>query len=262
RAEKQFDDTGKPCRLFGCHVDITERKLGEKRLLEYQQRLKALATQLTLTEEKEKRHIASDLHDHIGHSLALARMQLDAVLEAASQTERTVLINDISNIILKAIQDTKNLIFELSSPLMNEIGLAAAISEWLEEYLERRYGLETELIDKSRDKSLDNDLRAILFRNVRELFTNIIKHSKAKKVNILLENSAVEYIITITDDGIGFDPAVVSRDVKLEKRFGLFSIQERMADLNGSLEIISEPGKGSKIIMSVPFDNSNSKKKA
>ncbi len=131
-----------------------------------------------------------------------------------------------------------------------------------EEYLERRYGLETELIDKSSDKSLDNDLRAILFRNVRELFTNIIKHSKAKKVNILLENSAGEYIITITDDGIGFDPAAVSRDVKLEKKFGLFSIQERMSDLGGALEILSEPGNGSQIIMSVPFDNSNSKKKA
>ena len=243
-------------------IDITERMQSEERILKYQQRLKALALQLTLAEEKERRNIAADLHDHIGHSLALARMQLSAVLEAASQTERTLLVNDISNILLEAIHDTKNLIFELSSPLMNEIGLAAAISEWLEEYLERRYGMETELIDEGGDISLDVDLRAILFRNMRELFTNIIKHAKAKKVSVFLENSAEEYIITITDDGSGFDPEAVSQEVKQEKGFGLFSIQERMSDLGGSLEILSEPGKGSKIIMSVPLDKNNIKKKA
>ena len=242
-------------RLIINFTDITERKQAEERIREYAEQLKALALQLTLTEEKERRHIAADLHDQLGHSLALARMQLDAVLKAASQTERTLLINDISNILLEAIHDTKNIIFELSSPLMNEIGLAAAISEWLEEYLERRYGLETELIDKSSDISLDSDLRAILFRNVRELFTNIIKHAKAKKMSVVLEKSAEEYVISITDDGIGFDPEEISREVKQERGFGLFSIQERLSDLGGSLKILSKPGQGTKVIMSIPFKN-------
>jgi signal transduction histidine kinase len=223
--------------------------------MKYNERLKALALQLTLTEEKERRNIASDLHDNIGHSLALARMQLDAVRRAASPTERAVLINDTSNILLAAVQETKSLIFELSSPLMNEMGLSAAISDWLEDYLERRYGLETHLIDKNGEITLDGDLRALLFRNVRELFTNIIKHANAKKVEVRLEHTSDVYRISISDDGIGFDNDQVSRDVKTKQGFGLFSIRERMADLGGSLEIRSQPGNGTTIIMSVPFQN-------
>jgi signal transduction histidine kinase len=187
-------------------------------------------------------------------------MQLDAVLKADSKMERTVLINDVSNILLQAIQDTKDLIFELSSPLMNEIGLASAISEWLEEYMERRYGLETELTDKCEDESLDRDLRAILFRNVRELFTNIIKHARAKKVSVVLESANDMYTIKVKDDGIGFNPEPSPQEAKQERGFGLFSIQERMADLCGSLEVLSQPGKGTQIIMSVPIKNSDSKK--
>ena len=182
------------------------------------------------------------------------------MLDAASHTERTVLVNDISNILLKAIQDSKNLIFELSSPLVNEIGLSTAISAWLEEYLEGRYGLETTLIDKSGDVSLGSDLRAILFRNVRELFTNIIKHAKAKKVDVILENTSESYIITITDDGIGFDLDQVAQELKQERGFGLFSVEERMIDLGGSLEILSKPGHGTKIILSASLGSNTSGK--
>jgi PAS domain S-box-containing protein len=260
RATPVKDDGGYVIGAIEVAFDITLRKQAEEKIRYYTEKLKALAFQLTLSEEKERRHIAADLHDHIGHSLALARMQLDAALKATSKTERTVLINDVSNILLDAIQGTKDLIFELSSPLMNEIGLATAISEWLEEYMERRYGLETELTDKCEDVSLDIDLRAILFRNVRELFTNIIKHSRAKKVSVVLEGSEDSYIIKVKDDGIGFDLEKKTQEVQQERGFGLFSIKERMADLGGSVEILSQPGKGTQIIMSAPIKNSDSKK--
>jgi len=138
--------------------EIAERKQAEEAILRYQQRLKALASQLTLAEEQERRRISADLHDNVGHSLALARMQLSGILESESALERKILVKDLSNILLKALQDTRSLIFKLSSPSMNEIGLAAAISEWLEEQVEKRHNLKTELIDDICDghrKNLD-----------------------------------------------------------------------------------------------------------
>jgi PAS domain S-box-containing protein len=113
--------------------DIRARKESEKALQEYQQRLKALALELTIAEEQERRRIAANWHDLIRHPLVLVCVQLKQVMEARSQLETKVLINDISNCILKAMQDAKNGIFELSSPFRMGVGLLATIAELLEE---------------------------------------------------------------------------------------------------------------------------------
>jgi PAS domain S-box-containing protein len=241
--------------ISGMVMDITERKLAEQKVIDYQQRLKALATQLTIAEEKERRVIATDLHDQVGYSLSLANMQLNEILEVDSVVERTLLVKDISNILLKALQDTRSLIFELSSPTMNEIGLAAAISEWLEEQIAKRHDLKIEFIDATDDnhkKTLDSNVRALLFRNVRELLTNVIKHSRAQnvRVQIISEGSCLK--ITVEDDGVGFNPDADNTKQKAAEGFGLFSIQERMADLGGSFDIQSHPGKGCRMTLISP----------
>jgi len=87
--------------------NIAERKQKEQQLQEYQERLKALASQLTLAEEKERRAIAADLHDNVGHSLALVRMQLNSVPETNSELEKNILVKNVSNILLAALQDTR-----------------------------------------------------------------------------------------------------------------------------------------------------------
>ncbi len=257
RAEKQFDDTGKPCRLFGCHVDITEQKQAEQALQEYQQKLKSLVSQLTITEERERRRIAADLHDHIGHSLALARMQLKGILETQSELEKNLLVKDISNVLLKALQDTRSLIFELSSPSMNEIGLAAAISEWLEEQIAKRYDLEIEFIENIGDdhrNTLDENVRALLFRNVQELLANVVKHARANKVLVYITEDDARVKIVVEDDGVGFDPDTGATKNKQNDCFGLFSIRERMTGLGGSFDIQSEPGKGCRVVLTVPVE--------
>jgi len=228
-------------------AEITERMQAEQKIQGYQQRLKALASQLTLTEERERRQIAADLHDHIGQSLAFTRMRLETARKATSKPKLNAILDDISESALQAIQDTRNLISELSSPVMNEIGLAAAISEWLREQIGRRHGLRTELIDDGQKKPLDDDTRAILFRNVRELVTNVVKHAQASKATVCLEQADAWLKVIVQDDGVGFDPHAASRG------FGLFSIQERMADLGGSLDIVSEPGNGCKAVLTTPL---------
>ena len=215
-----------------------------------------MASQLTIAEEGERRRIAAELHDHVSQSLAFARIQVAAARKSTSVGKRNAILDDISETLLHTIQDTKNLTFELSAPSMNEIGLGAAISEWLEEYIGRRYGLKTEFIDEIEDslrKTLDDNVRAILFRNIRELLTNVIKHAHANQVRVSMAHADAFLKIVVQDDGIGFGYSSEFQRVKSEGGFGLFSIQERMADVGGTLEIVSKPGKGCKAILTVPL---------
>jgi len=237
-------------------MDITERKKAEQKIIDYQQRLKALTSQLTIAEEKERRAIAADLHDHVGQSLALALIQLASARKFASESKLAEMLDDISDTLLKTLEDTQLLMLELSSPAMHEIGLSSAISEWLESQIGNRHSLKTEVIDNipdNRRKTLDPNVRTMLFRNVRELLINVVKHARANKVSVRLEDRSPNIRIIIEDDGIGFDPRAMIQAGSKFGGFGLFSIEEFMADLGGSLRIVSEPGKGCTAILSVPF---------
>jgi PAS domain S-box-containing protein len=238
--------------------DISERKQKEQQLQIYQQRLKALAYQLTITEERERHAIATDLHDHVGQSLALARIQLTSARQFASESKLVDKLDDISGTLLKILEDTQLLMLELSSPAMHETGLSSAISEWLESQIENRHSLKTEVIDNishNRRKTLDANVRTILFRNVRELIINVVKHARTNKVSVRLEDRDTSIRVIVEDDGIGFDPLAVTQADSKAGGFGLFSIQELMADLGGDLKIVSEPGKGCTAILSAPFSD-------
>jgi PAS domain S-box-containing protein len=115
--------------LLGLSVNITEQKQAEEKLQEYQQRLRALASELTLTEERQRRNIALDLHDQVGQSLAVMRMQLAVAQKESSGRKVATILDEVSGSLRTAIQDTRNVISDLSSPLINELGLAAALSE-------------------------------------------------------------------------------------------------------------------------------------
>jgi len=247
-----YDEKGEPSLVVELLRDITARRQAEQKLQEYQHRLKSLASQLTVAEERERRRLAADLHDQIGQTLALARIQLAAVRKSVSDDGLTGQIDELSESMRQAAQDTQDLVFDLSSPSMNELGLAAAISEWLEEKIGKRSGLKTEFVADGHRKTINDDERAILFRNVRELLTNVVKHARANRVSVSMEYADAALKIVVRDDGIGFDNPSVSKKGGTEGGFGLFSIQERMTDLGGVLEIESEPGEGFKAILIMP----------
>ena len=250
-----FRVNGEVVSTTGILRDISERKEAEDQLLAYQKRLKALASQLTIAEEKERKRIATDLHDDVCQSLALLRMQVSKARKKASAPALTTQLDDISETLLQTLQRTRHLMSDLSSPSMNEIGLSAAISELLEDLAKKRHNLETEFIDETTDlprNMLDDTVRAILYRNVRELLTNIIKHARAQKVSVYIQKVDDLVLLSVRDDGIGFDPGAISRSNGQKSGFGLFSIKERMSDMNGTFEVVSAPGKGCKVLLTVP----------
>ena len=243
---------------YGYQGDISRRKRQEQRLQDHQQRLKSMAAQLTLAEERERRCIAADLHDHVGQSLALTRLQLAAARKGLpADGSLNAQLGDISASLLRAIQDTRHLIFELSSPALNELGLGSAIADWCEQRAGGHQGLRVEVHDHAKQMEIDTDLRAILFRNIRELITNVIKHAGAGSLSVLLDQEGSELVTTVQDDGVGFDPGDGLQGVSSGGGFGLFSIQERMTDLGGRLELVSQPGAGCRAILRLPIPTKN-----
>jgi PAS domain S-box-containing protein len=252
-----IDNEGKIIGLLGLSVNTTEQKLGEKAINDYQQRLKALAAELTLAEERERRRIAADLHDHVSQTLALARVQLVNARKTVPGASQDALFDEVSQTLIEAIQATRTLTFDLSSPLLKELGLEMAVSAWLRDQIGIGYNLETKFLDDGQEKPLTEDVRAILFRNVRELLANVVRHAQATEIQVSVERLGSDIIITVQDDGLGFDPSSVFRQDHPKGGFGLFSIQERMADMGGSFEIISAPGEGCTAVLSAPLDLGN-----
>jgi len=234
-------------------IEIAERKRTEKKLLDYQQKLRSLASELTLTEERQRRRIATDLHDSIGQALAISNMKLSAIRTSKSDPEFEKELDDIYGLLKQTIQNTRTLTFELSPPILYELGLESAV-EWLTEKFHEQHGIRTNFIDDGNPKPLSNDIRIVLFRTVRELLFNIVKHADAKNVTVSMERENSDLRIRITDDGIGFDLSDFDADTGKRAGFGIFSIREQLDFLGGHLEIKSKPGRGTCITLAAPLN--------
>jgi len=243
---------------LGIARDVTEHKHAEKKLLEYQAELKSLASQLSLTEERERRRLATDLHDRISQSLVISKIKLDQLCKSSISNGLSKSLEDISKCLEQIIDDTRALTFDLSYPILYELGFEAAVAEWLTDQVQEKHGVETEFVDDGHVKPLDDDIRVLLFRNVRELLINVVKHARARKVRVTIHKVNKHIKVSVEDDGVGFDPVEVSSMAAKRAEFGLFSIKERLEQLGGRIEIDSGPGHGISITMTAPLKHGNS----
>lgn len=238
--------------LLGLSVNITEQKQAEVQIEKYQKRLKKLAHELTIGEEKIRKQIANDLHDNVGQLLSTSRMQLARILELEKNPEIKIRIKTVSQTLLKSIQSTRESIFDLSPPQLNEIGLYAAVYDWALFQIEQKHNIKTIITCKEEVFDLDENTRFLLFRSIKELIINVIKHARARQLKVHFKPNNQKLEIMVEDDGIGFN--YNSNIYKLKTNvFGLFSIQERMADLGGALRIDSVIDKGTKATLTVPL---------
>lgn len=240
----------RPHRTIANIVDITDRKSYEHELDVHRQALTTLATELSLTQEKERRQIADDLHDHIGQNLVLAKMKLGE-LKSLLSAEHSGSIEQIRVVLDQSLKDTRALIQDLCPQVLYELGFEAAI-DWLVEQTQTKYGLRcvTE-IGRSR-RPIREDRQVILFQAVRELLVNVAKHARATEAKVTFRADPTGVRIEVADDGCGFDPSSLTLPRSMGQGFGLFSIRERLARLGGELKITSVPGQGTRATLTMP----------
>ncbi|MBN1803925.1 MAG: PAS domain S-box protein [Sedimentisphaerales bacterium] len=245
------DKNGKVTDIIEYCFDITKRKRAEEKLIAYQAQLRSLASELSLAEERERRHIAAELHDQISQTLALSKINLQTLGKSAGLEDSSIL-KEIIKSIENTIEQVQSLTFDLSSPTLYKFGLVKAIDELLYDYIKKTGITYTLNVDKSQ-KLLDEDIMVLLFQSVRELLINIIKHSQARKVEVTINRDEDNIRIIVCDDGVGFD---TNRFESYEQRtggFGLFNIRERLNYISGSFKIESQPGKGCRIMLIAPL---------
>jgi len=232
-------------------LDITKRKQVEESLREYHGQLQSLASQLTLAEERERRRIATALHDQISQPLAISKIKIEEMLHSGGLDDSHKVLRDVRDWLSKAMMDTRLLTSGLCSPVLYELGFEKAVAAWLDEEIQGKHNIRTELSVDGKLKYLDDDIRALLFRDVRELLINVVKHAQAKKVKVSINKVNDMIQVRVEDDGIGFEPAELSS--ARGSAFGLFSIRERLEHLGGRFEIDSAPGRGCGITMLAPL---------
>jgi PAS domain S-box-containing protein len=232
--------------------DITDQKHAQDKLKEYQTKLKSMAVMSLLNEERQKRRIAHGLHDDIGQKLAITKIGLLSSIHSNTDEDTIKSVKRVCLEIDTMIENVRNLTFELSNPVLSELGLEAAIERHLKKEIQDKHNIAYQLDTCGRLNHLDEDICMCLFRSVRELLNNVIKHSKANKVSISLDKTDDEIVILVSDDGVGFDTVTV--DSEINTGFGLFSIREQLESFSGKLKVESSVGHGSTFTISVPLN--------
>ena len=201
-------------------------------------RLRALATELTVTEQTERRRLATELHDYLAQLLVVTRMKIGQLLRQDQDEAARAMLQDVDQLLHQSLDYTRTLVSELTPQALYERGLSAAV-QWLGDQLLRQHMLAVEVSIDAPELSLPETEAVLLFHSIRELLFNVLKHAKTDRASVRLSYHLSLLSITVSDPGCGFDVSQLSDD-----RFGLLSIRERMMALGGSFNLQSEPGKG------------------
>ena len=236
-------------------TDITEKRKADGRIDKYHERLGELASQLALAAENERRCLADELHDVTGQNLALAKIKLAEIRDLAGTEDMEKQMDRLDyvlQLIDEASASTRSLTFELSPPILYELGFEAT-AEWLGERILKKYNIAFSFEDDRQPKPLADDMKVLLYLSLRELIVNIAKHSKARNATLSIRREGDTISVSVSDDGVGFDASDMDHQIMKSASFGLFSTRERLERLGGDLKIVSQPGQGTTATMIAPL---------
>lgn len=215
--------------------------------------LRTLVIELSMSEEQERRRIATALHDQISQVLAFAKIELRALMTDQAPSAARDRLERTWSYIDQAYQQTKTLTFEVSPPILYDLGLEAAL-DWLAEQYQTQHGLHIQLLRDGDTVPLTEKIALILFRAVQELLTNVVKHAHAHQVTIHLVYLDTAMQISVTDDGVGYIETMRTvAGTKKPKTFGHFNLRERINYLGGRFDLTSQPHQGTQVTIEVPF---------
>jgi signal transduction histidine kinase len=218
-----------------------------------QQRLRALAAALIVAEESERRATATELHDEIGQSLAAVKLKLDSLEQDVVPEAAAAAVRDVSRLVSQIIGRARSLMTELSPPGLYDLGFDMAL-EWLAKRTTEREGIACRLLRHGTPVEITPELRLLLFAAARELLRNVAHHSGVREAALTLVYAPARVELEIEDAGRGFDTGTLARLPNASRGFGLFAMSERARDLGGSMDIVSAPGRGTRVRLSFPLE--------
>jgi signal transduction histidine kinase len=230
-----------------------ERRVAKRtaEAVEQAQKLRLLSAELSLAEEAERRRIAEMLHEDLQQLLVAARMQLAALCRTQGAAQREPIAREIADVLERSLKLTRSLSVELAPPVLHERGLAAAL-EWLAAETRKNYNVEITVEADSLANPKVADVRIFLFRAVRELLLNSVKHAVGSAVHITMQHLRPDKVrIIVADGGPGFDPASLDAQRSGSQKFGLFNIRDRVSSFGGEFHINSGPKRGTRITLSL-----------
>ncbi|WP_447602583.1 PAS domain S-box protein [Nitrospira sp. Nam80] len=232
----------------GLERNVIERT---RELTESQERLRALATELNLTEQRERQRMATELHDYLAQLLVLAKIKIGQVKRLAEAVPACAdLMLQTEQVLAEALSYTRTLVADLSPPVLHQFGLPVGL-RWLAERMEQQ-GLTVSVHTNTNEVNIAENQAVLLFQSVRELLMNVVKHAKASEASVVLSQANSQLTIAVCDRGAGFNVSTAD-STPLSSQFGLFSIRERMKALGGRFDIESIPGKGTQARLSLPL---------
>ncbi|WNM60184.1 PAS domain-containing sensor histidine kinase [Candidatus Nitrospira neomarina] len=271
---RQIVKQGVPVGIVLEVVDITDLQRAEKgrllftlelarqvhdrteELVNSQKRLRELATELNLTEQRERQRIAIELHDYLSQLLVVCRLKLSQTMQVLKpESQEFGLIKETDDVLDQALTYSRTLVAELSPSVLFEFGLVAAL-QWLAGQM-INHGLKVAMTCECiQDLKIPEEQAILLYQSTRELLLNVMKHAAIDRATLKLGKKENVLRITVRDEGKGFQPTtgIGTQPCKEQPmKFGLFSIRERMISLGGSFEISSQPAQGTTASLIIPL---------
>jgi signal transduction histidine kinase len=237
-------------RVWGVARDVTELVDLSERLRQNQDRLKLYARELVGAEERARRATAVDLHDGIGQQLVGLSMTLDALV-ARSPPEIRLLLSEATNTVREVQAIAQRVIADLSPPGLYELGLEPAL-KWLSVYMRGRDNLQVELNVTAEDAAINIDLRVLVFKVIRELLRNVVKHSGVQSASVTVTRNQDELRVIVEDRGSGFEWQLSLFEPRAHG-FGLWSVADRVRDAAGEMTVDTGPGRGCRVTVVFPL---------
>lgn len=242
---------GRPSSLL-LVLDVTERRKTEIALQEYATRLRILSRQLLTVQEAERTRIARELHDQIGQTLTAVKFQLQSLRKAVDNAVPKQCLEDCIHLSGQALEQVRTLSLDLRPPVLDELGLAAALEAHVKSFAYRAK-LTAKFAAGNMAVRPSKETEIACFRVTQEALTNVMRHAQARHVSVRLLQSDRVLSLEITDDGVGFDPEATRRQALAGKSIGLLSMAERVTQVGGQFEISSSPGAGTVLRAEFPL---------
>lgn len=246
-------DQGEYAYHMGIGINITERKKMENALRESEEHLRIISAQLMEAEEKERNRISRELHDELGQSLSILKLDIGSIMrklhpDQAVLREECMRMRDYIN---NVIENVRRLARDLSPAIVEDLGLQIALRELID-FLSRYYRVKKSIQCDEIDNLFSPEIKIAIYRIFQESLNNIVKHAHATNISIRIEKKDDRVCFSIEDDGIGFDAHQRVMPVRKKRGLGLAAINERVKMLGGSFDVRSAKGKGTRLTYTIP----------